>query len=486
MLILGLEASTASAKAMLYDSGADRLVDLARQPYPSEIADIKTMDPQAGAEKLFRLGHRLLNGRRKIDLIVLSSIWHHSGVLLDEKMNPIGRLRTWADTRAGEVVESFLQEKGLSESIYQRTGNPPHTTYGYYQWLQLLKDKGMRPEQVHAFMALPDYLYYRFTDKRMVSTMTASASGMMNIHDLEWDLSLMERAGISPGQMSVLVDPEHTEPLAVRAAEALGLPQGIPVLVTGADGACNQIAVGGLEPGIMTLSVGTSGALRISGTRPLLSAGPLKNWSYYGAERHWINGAATNGAGSCLEWFLQLYGLPFSDLKRLDKELEGRDGLLPDAPLFLPFQFGERSPGWDASRLGGWMDLSPVHDQLHLYYSVLEGVLFNLYQCSLLLQELGGGPDKILISGGIVQSPVWLQLAADLFGVPLGLTSLEHASLLGAIMIGCKVLGDLSSLRQVKHTPASYIHPRRNEALAERYQRYLFWYEATATKEPTR
>jgi gluconokinase len=309
--------------------------------------------------------------------------------------------------------------------------------------------------------------------------MTASASGLLNIHDLHWDHWLMQLTGIVPDQLSQVTEAEHTEPLSDEAAKLLGLEAGLPVLVTGADGGCNQIAVGGLKDGIMSMSVGTSGALRLSGSCPLLSKGASKNWCYYGAENRWINGAATNGAGSSVQWFVKNALNGAANFAVLNSGLQKRYKGPLDAPIFLPFQFGERCPGWDAERAGGWQDLTANDDMISLYYSVLEGVLFNLYQCYRLLCQNGSRPDRILISGGIVRSPVWLQMAADIFGANMELTDTEHASIMGAVRIGQKVLGYLNSLQDAECETAGVVEPAASNSFSKRYERYLFWYERT-------
>lgn len=479
MAILALEASTSSVKAMLFDRVQNDVIAVASRNYPREICDIKTMDLAGVAAETLRLGKDLLAGRTDIELIALCSIWYHSAALFDKAINPIGRLKTWADTSCAEAVEDFRKDPALYERIYLKTGNPPHSVYALYKWLQLCRDIKARTQDIGAFMALPDYLFYRFTGKRMVSVMTASASGLLNIRSLQWDGWLMDAVGISAGQLSALAEPEHVEPLSREAAAGLGLPAGLPVLVTGGDGACNQIAVGGLRPGILSMSVGTSGAIRQSGSAPLLRAGPLKNWCYYGAEKRWINGAATNGAGSCVDWFLREVCGGSASIQALDRELLKRYKGPMKAPVFLPFQFGERCPGWNDTRKGGWWEPALSNERHALYYSVLEGVLFNLYQCYGLLCPPGNAPERILLSGGIVRSAVWVQMAADIFGAPMELTDVEHASILGAVRIGQKALGDIKSLSGISCCPVRVVMPRSPGMYKERLEKYMHWYERT-------
>ncbi len=75
--------------------------------------------------------------------------------------------------------------------------------------------------------------------------------------------------------------------------------------------------------------------------------------------------------------------------------------------LFHPFVFGERCPGWSEDRRGGFVGIHAFHDEFDLYHAVLEGVLFNMRQCYEILEDLGGKPERILLSGGIMNSSEW-------------------------------------------------------------------------------
>jgi gluconokinase len=109
-----------------------------------------------------------------------------------------------------------------------------------------------------------------------------------------------------------------------------------------------------------------------------------------------------------------------------------------------------------------------------LYRAVLEGVLFNLYQnYRILVQNTGFAPPRIGISGGITQSPFWMQLAADIFGVPLEENTGEHASLLGAAYIAAKAAGMLPALTQIpeargkRHEPNADAHEREMDRFGQ-------------------
>lgn len=101
----------------------------------------------------------------------------------------------------------------------------------------------------------------------------------------------------------------------------------------------------------MTLSMGTSAAIRMSYPEPILPQTP-STWCYYGAEGKRIVGAATSGAGNCVEWFAKKMLLGNYKYRELDDMVAQRYSQPFDAPIFLPFNFGERCPRLGRFALG--------------------------------------------------------------------------------------------------------------------------------------
>lgn len=102
----------------------------------------------------------------------------------------------------------------------------------------------------------------------------------------------------------------------------------------------------------------------------------------------------------------------------------------------MPFLFGERSPGWQDQRRGGFLELRPEHSRADMYQSVLEGIVYSLYHCYKELTALNGTPRRIVLSGGVLSSPFWRQLVADVFGVEMNVSTQQHTSIVGAVRMG--------------------------------------------------
>lgn len=469
MWILALEASTTSAKAMLYNT-VTKTVEEKIEPYESMYGEEFLHDACKVFNCMVENGKNLSEGK-KVEIISLSAAWH-SVMLCDSNMQPSTPVYPWSYTGASEVCKKLRENQCFVDEYYKRTGCMVNATYPFFKLLYL-KEQGYQLDQYY-IMGQGTYNNYRLTGQRVASPCLISGSGLLNIHTKKYDQKNLKMAGIKEEQLSVLTDSRQTFPLSKEGAALLGQKEGIPVIHTNADGGLNQIGVGAIEENIMTFSMGTSGAMRISTSKPAISKS-RGTWCYL-SPQGWLSGAAVAGCCNCVDWFVKYVAGDDIPYKELEKEIED----VSDTPIFLPFLFGERCPGWDDERSGGFMDVKPYHDIGDMYRGVLQGILFNLYQCYLFLTEVTGEPKKIKLSGGILHSKMWTQMCADIFGKEMEVDETNQSSLMGAIVLAREVTGDLASITQ--HTPhiKEFIKPdmSRNQQYMQQFERYLKLYEA--------
>ncbi|MBT9158104.1 MAG: Xylulose kinase [Firmicutes bacterium] len=220
--------------------------------------------------------------------------------------------------------------------------------------------------------------------------------------------------------------------------------------------------------------------MRIATDSPILANYPA-TWCYVGVENMWVAGSATAGAGNCVAWIGKKILGTSNGLSLKELDAGARNSLRQgDAPIFLPFLVGERGPGWDDKKNAMFCELRMNHDIYDLYYAVLEGVLFNLWQCyEITIPIVGRTPKLISISGGIEESQLWLSMAASIFGLPVHTNGQMHASLLGTAYMGLRATGVLDSVKKIApQIEMSYEpNPAQKEFFAQRFQRYLKYYQ---------
>jgi len=454
---------------VLYDSDA-ATVETTSQRFESA-DDSGARDADEAAAQVFALGRERLAGS-SVDLVTLCSTWH--GVTLQSadghSLTPV---YLWPYLGAEGIEATLRKDADFVRWFYGRTGCMVSAIYPALK-LKLMVDQGV---DTSAGIVMDDgsVMFQRLTGRFATTASLASGSGLLNTHNVAWDDEIPGVMGLGTLTMPEIVPSRTTAPLTEAAAQLLGLPAGTPVMAPGPDGGFNQVGDGATKPGIMTFSMGTSGALRVVASAPKISQ-RMSTWCYRSPDG-WLSGAATNGCTNTVDWVRDTV-LGGVDFRTIEPQL--RPGPV-DVPTFLPFHFGERCPGWNADRRGGFFGLEPQHDGLALYQGVAQGVLFNLRQCFAELVQLNGQPDHIRLSGGVLSSPFWTQMAADIMGADLDLSAQANQSSVGAIRLGLTAFGLDEEGPGLSSAPVGVVHPNPDMAdyYNERYQAYLTAYEQT-------
>lgn len=469
MKILVLESSTTSAKAMIHDTVQNEFEVITKQ-FITGYSDVTIHNAKDIFDQTMKLGRQLAGGK-KIDMIALCGIWH-SLLLCDKQMNPISPVYLWSYTGAKKICGEIRKDTDYVNKFYQKTGCMVNAIYPFFKLL-MLKDQNVDLKNSY-IMGQGTYNTYRLTGRRVITECMASGSGMFNIITREFSSELLKQIGITRDQLSEIVSYQQTFPLNEEGAGLLGLESGIPVIPANSDGGLNQIGAGALRNGIMTLSIGTSGAIRLTTKNAIVPKEP-SIWCYR-SPKAWLSGAATSGCCNCIDWFKdQMLADKFS-YKDLEKGMEDNNSTL----VFLPFIFGERCPGWNDGNLGIFAGISPNHKTQDFYRAIQEGVLFNLYQCYQTLTKIHGNPQSIKVSGGILHSPEWTQMCADIFGEQLEKETSEHVSLLGGVALAMELLGVIKEAEDYTTNLAKIIVPNKEMAdlYQSKYARYLEYYKS--------
>ncbi len=186
-----------------------------------------------------------------------------------------------------------------------------------------------------------------------------------------------------------------------------------------------------MEPGVSSLSLGTSGVVFATTERPTVEPnGRLHAFCHAVPDRWHLMGVMLSAAGS-LRWYRDAIapGTGFGEL--VDEAAAvpaGSDGL-----LFLPYLSGERTPHPDPRARGAFVGLTVHHTRAHLTRAVLEGVAFGLRDSLELMRSIGLPPaSEVRATGGGVQSGLWRQILADVLGARIATTATAEGAAQGA------------------------------------------------------
>lgn len=453
--ILAIDIGTTSSKALVVQADGC-VVASAQQGYPTLYPQpgFVEQDPLKILDAVKKIVTQCSSHRAIIKGISFSSAMH-SLMAIDRQGNPLTNLIIWADARSSAQAK-VLRSSSRSEFIYSTSGTPIHPMSPLCKLLWMkLHDPELMP-RAHKFISIKEFIVHHFSGQYVVDYSVASATGLFDIHQLKWSPEILKESGISEDQLSACVSPYQMVSIRSERAADLGINMNTPLIMGGSDGCLANLGSGAMGAGELSLTVGTSGAVRMASSH--YSADPLQRvFNYRLDENTFITGGATNNGLVLLDWYQRMMGVPEWTLDKFVQSTlnveAGAGGL-----LFLPYVFGERAPYHNTDMRGVFFGLAQHHTKEHLMRALVEGICFELRSIAGSVEEVLMPIQKVFASGGFSHSDDWLQILANIMNKQVALRDIHDASSLGAALVGFKALGLQTSFGS--HTDTKTFHPQ--------------------------
>jgi xylulokinase len=455
--LLGIDLGTSSVKAILVDERGDILGQGSiNYPLLTPQPGWVEQDPQAwwkATVKAVRQSVTRLDNKESVQAIGLSGQMHGT-VLLDQQKRLLHPAVIWPDQRSSRQVAEITRQIG-KERLIDITGSPLATGFqaATFRWFQQEYSKVW--DLVHHALQPKDYLRWRMTEQISSEPSDGSGTLLLDGRERDWSQFLLGELQIEP---SILPPIQPSLSIAgklkTEVAGEMGLPVGIPVISGAADTASSLLGTGSKD---LLLTISTGGQLVLP-TREFIVDNRGRIHTFCSAlepnsnQAGWYLMSATLSAGQSLRWLrdnvLMMKGNnAYQRMTALaEKAPIGGNGL-----IFWPYLVGERSPLMDPDARGMYIGLTIRHNRADLIRSVMEGVVFSMYEAYQVLVEAGIQPERIILAGGGARSYLWQQMVADVFGLPVLKLLVEEQSALGAALLAGAGLGlfDLSEVSQV-------------------------------------
>ncbi|HXD78365.1 MAG TPA: gluconokinase [Puia sp.] len=404
----------------------------------------------------------------------------HSLLAVDESGKPMTRAMTWADLRpAAEAKALKATEAGMR--IYRHTGTPLHAMSPLCKLLWLRARQPQVFGRAARFIGIKEYIWWRLFGRYEIDHSIASATGLFDIRGLDWYGESLELAGITPSRLSSPVPCTH-QGRGLLPGVLAGIADRVPFIIGGGDGCLANLGSGAIRPGDTALTIGTSGAIRMTARTPEDdSKGRI--FTYIMSPGRYACGGATNNGGNVLKWLFEKI-LGVEDEQEWEGRVEAAAELAPgcEGLICLPYLQGERAPVWDAEARGVFFGLRSIHDHRHFIRACLEGVCYSLCEIGASLEETIGPIADIYASGGFTRSETWVQMLADIFDKNVHVSHAADASAAGAAILAMLALGQIpdtdaaTGLVKVRKTyepdPARHVLYRKNyEVFTQLYSR---------------
>jgi gluconokinase len=362
----------------------------------------------------------------------------HSLTAIDGQGQVIIPLAIWSDTRS-KIQSQKIKDEGLAQRFYEITGTPVHPMSPLCKLMWL---KEHRPEvfnKTHKFLSIKEYVFFRMTGECVVDHSTASATGLFDIEKLKWSSEILSYLNLTKELLSVPVTVDQQFFIRKEHAADLGLDQKTPLVIGASDGCLAQLGSNALGSDDLTVTLGTSGAVRVaSSSRKLDPQGRVFN--YILNEKVFICGGATNCGSVLIDWFKKSMDLTAPDdinefAKQACQVPAGSMGL-----LCVPFLLGERAPIYNPDASGTFVGIKMHHTKSHFQRALLEGICFEIKWILETVETNFGKRNNIILSGGITRSPVFTQLLCDILGRKIVAHTGRDASSAGAARLGFEAL----------------------------------------------
>ncbi|WP_353183939.1 gluconokinase [Parapedobacter lycopersici] len=488
--IIGVDIGTSGTKTVAFDMKGDVLrTDHVTYPILNPQPHYFEQDPEVLFEAVIRaIGQTVQGVNRQTgnnsDLLGVGfSSAMHGIIAMDKQGIPLTHCIIWTDTRA-TAFASQLSDTPEGSAIYRATGTPIHPMSPLCKlgWMR------MHLPAVHAaaykFISVKEYVFLRLFGRYVIDESIASATGLFDIHQFNWHPAALEIAGISADRLAEPVPITYCmEGMDEHLAARMGIAEDVPFVIGGSDGCLANLGADVIQPGAAAVTIGTSGAVRMTSDRPRTDD-KARTFSYVLTRELHVLGGAVNNGGIVLQWFKDSFepaavssDAAFHGLMDAAAGVPaGSEGL-----LFLPYLTGERSPHWNAEAKGMFFGVQLHHRKAHFVRALLEGVIFGVYSVGRVLEEITGPIHTIHANGGFAYSSLWLQVLADVFDRPVHVRKNVEAAARGAYVTVLNALGKRSTFIDIAdQPPPSEIilpSPARHEVYRVNFERFERLYD---------
>lgn len=448
-LLLGIDISTTGAKALLINldgrviTSATTALNLST-PHPlwSE------QDPEdwwIGIKLSIRKALAQANAKGDDISAIGMTGQMHGLVMLDANGKVLRPAILWNDQRTGEQCDEIRARVGRDQLI-AISGNDALTGFTAPKILWVRENEPQVYKIVKHILLPKDYIRYKLTGEYAVDRAGGSGTILFDLAKRTWSEKILKALEIPNAWLPPTFEgPEVTGTINKTAADETSLSEGIPVVGGGGDQAAQAVGVGAVQPGIIALTLGTSGVVFATTESPLVEPeGRLHAFCHAVPERWHFMGVMLSAAGS-LQWYRDTLApdTSFNDLvAEANSASPGSEGL-----LFLPYLTGERTPHPDPEARGAWVGLTVRHTRAHLTRAVLEGVAFGIKDSFTLIQSAGLGEiTQVRISGGGAKSQLWQQIMADVLGSELVTVNTAEGAAFGAALLAGVGVGAYNSV----------------------------------------
>ncbi|MGW2233951.1 xylulokinase [Streptomyces sp. NPDC001759] len=414
-LVVGVDTSTQSTKALVVDAATGQVVASGQAPHTVSSGAGRESDPRQWWDALCEALRQCGDAAHEAAAVSIGG-QQHGLVTLDERGEPVRPALLWNDVRSAPQARRLIEELGGPKAWAERTGSVPGPSFTVTKWAWLAENE---PEAVRATRAvrLPhDYLTERLTGQGTTDRGDASGTGWWASGTEAYDEETLAHVGLDAAMLPRVVRPGEVAG-TVRDSHDLPFSKGTLVAPGTGDNAAAALGLG-LRPGAPVLSLGTSGTVyAVSRRRPADPTGTVAGFA--DAHGDWLPLACTLNCTLAVDRVAALLGLD-------------REAVEPTGVTLLPYLDGERTPN-----LPGASGL--LHGLRHdtkagqLLQAAYDGAVHSLLGAlDLVLDADADRSVPLLLIGGGARGRAWQETVRRLSGRAVQVPEARELVALGA------------------------------------------------------
>jgi xylulokinase len=481
-LFLGIDVSTTGSKALLVDEQGNVAATAVNEHSISTPRPLwSEQNPQEWWDASIKSIQQVLlqAGIKGEDIKGIGLTGQmHGLVMMDAADNVLRPAILWNDQRTAEECDEITRLVGF-DRLLALCGNKALTGFTAPKILWVRKHEPEIYAKTAHILLPKDYVRFQLTGDYAVDKADGSGMILFDLKQRTWSKELLEKLAIPESWLPKTYEgSEITGVISAKAAALTGLKAGTPVVGGGGDQAAQAVGVGAVTPGIVALTLGTSGVVFATTSSPLIEPEGRLHAFCHSVPGAWhFMGVMLSAAGS-LRWYRDTLapGMNYDDLLAPAAAVSaGSEGL-----LFLPYLTGERTPHPDPLARGAFVGLTIRHTKAHMTRSVIEGVSFGLRDSMELIKNAGLGEIKqVRISGGGARSPLWRQMLSYVLNSELVTVNTTEGAAFGAALLAGVGVGTWKSVEEsCNATIKTLDKTTANPASVRVYEAYYHQYTA--------
>ena len=466
-LVAGLDVGTTGCKIAAFTPDGECLGREYRKYATRHTGSLHEIDAEALAGAVLETVAAANARFGKIDAMGVSS-FGEAFVLADEAGKPLRPILLCTDSRGADEAKAFASTFG-AERAARISGLLPNESYSLPKLMWLKAHEPVVFARAKYVMLVEDYVIYLLTGERVIDHSLATRTASFDIHALRWSGEILAVAGIPVEMFS---RPVTTGSVAGVTAE------GTMIVASGHDQVACAVGAGVFEPGKAAEGAGT-----VECMTPVYSDIPetidfqRDNYAVVPYFGNYVTYAFSYTGGELLRWCADdLFGKSHEELQ--DGDYKGPTGL-----LVLPHLAGAATPYMDSGSKGAIVGLTLGTKARDVYFACMEAVAYEMRLNMERLAASGVRFDRLVATGGGAKSKLWMQIKADVLGIPFDALEVEDAGTVGCAMMAGIASGAYRDLGEAKAAMVKKVGTYgpdtiRHERYAEVFARYERLYPA--------